>query len=158
MLLTYRCPICGLTNRQRIDDENSTLACANRDWQRNVSHAGADQPANCQICGCGDLWRQKDFPQRVGVMFVATGAILSTIAWYYMYPLVAIGVLLFFAAIDLVLYVVMPDVLVCYRCGGRHRPAKIDDDTPRFDLEVNERYRQEKIRLEESLKAGGGSG
>jgi len=80
---------------------------------------------------------------------VAAGAILSTIAWGNMEPVWAIGILLVFAAIDLVLYVAMPDVLVCYRCQSRHRKAEIAEDHPRFDLELNERYRQEEIRLKE---------
>ncbi len=45
----------------------------------------------------------------------------------------------------LVLFAVLPDVLVCYRCRARHRTAGGDDRTT-FDLETAERYRQERIR------------
>ena len=72
--------------------------------------------------------------QGITLLMVAAGAILSTIAWWNMEPLWAIGILLAFAAIDLVLYVAMPDVLVCSRCQSRHRKAEIAKDHPRFDL------------------------
>ena len=55
-----------------------------------------------------------------------------------------------FALVDLLLYVFMSDMLVCYRCRARFRQANLHDDLPRFDLEVAERYRQESIRLKES--------
>ena len=56
------------------------------------------------------------------------------------------------ALFDLVLYAFMKDVLVCYRCGAQHRRFDPDDQHPRFDLEVAERYRQEAMRLEETGK------
>ncbi len=90
------------------------------------------------------------------MLFVALGALLSTIAWFYMWLVVAIGILMVFALADLLLYALMNDVLVCYRCNARHRHAIIDEQHARFDLETAERYRQEAIRLNESTKAGGG--
>ena len=77
---------------------------------------------------------------------VGAGALLSTIAWANYWPKTAIGILMIFAFIDLLLYLFMPDVLVCYQCHARHRPDKIAEDHPPFDLEKAERYRQEKIR------------
>jgi hypothetical protein len=62
-------------------------------------------------------------------------------------PLWSIGILLFFAFIDLLLYLFMPDVLVCYRCGARHGGSAGVDQIEYFNLETSERYRQEKIRL-----------
>ena len=84
---------------------------------------------------------------------VVTGGGLSTYAWWHVEPVWALGILLVFAAIDMVLYAVMNDVLVCYRCSARHRKANIHDDHPRFNLELNERYRQEEIRLAEAQKS-----
>ena len=61
----------------------------------------------------------------------------------------AIGILMAFALIDLVLYTVMPDVLVCYRCEARHRHGDFGEEHPKFDLEIAERYRQQAIRMED---------
>jgi hypothetical protein len=40
------------------------------------------------------------------------------------------------------LFLLMRDMLVCYRCGARHRRTPIDQQHPKFDLETAERYRQ----------------
>lgn len=152
MQVVFQCPNCDAPNYQDAVAQKPTLSCADCEWQRDFPESDLDgeTPRCCLACGNGDLWRQKDFPQGLGLLMVATGAILSTIAWWQMEPLWAIGILLAFAAIDLVLYVAMPDVLVCYRCQSRHRKAEIAEDHPRFDLELNERYRQEEIRLKEA--------
>jgi len=102
-------------------------------------------------CGCPDLWRQKDFPQRLGLLIVGLGALLSTIAWAYMLPVVAICILMAFALVDFLLYTLMKDVLVCYRCQACLGDSAVDEDHPRFTLEVAERYRQEEIRLKNSM-------
>jgi hypothetical protein len=106
-------------------------------------------PQRCLVCGCDDLWRQKDFPQRVGLAMVALGAVLSTIAWAYHLPATALGILLGFALVDLLLFTFMKDVLVCYRCHARYRDVPFRDDHPRFNLETAERYRQEAARLDQ---------
>lgn len=81
---------------------------------------------------------------------VITGAVLSTIAWYYREPVWAIGILMGFALIDMILFVVMPDVLVCYRCQSRYTGFDDAGPTGHFNLETAERYRQEIIRREQS--------
>jgi hypothetical protein len=98
------------------------------------------------------LWRQKDFPQKLGLAMVALGAILSTIAFSLYLPLTALGVLLFFALVDLLLFIFMKDILVCYACHARYRIAELPDDHPRFSLEIAERYRQEGARVEEARR------
>jgi hypothetical protein len=109
----------------------------------------AGRPTACLACGCGDLWRQKDFSPRLGLTLVGLGILLSTIAWARMEPVWAIGILMAFALVDLLLYTLMNDVAVCYRCGDRLRHVEFADDHPRFDLETHERYRQEALRLEQ---------
>ncbi len=151
MQVVFQCPSCDAPNYQEAAAQKRTLSCADCDWTREFPEADlqGETPQRCLACSNEDLWRQKDFPQGLGLLMVAAGAILSTIAWWKMEPVWAIGILLVFAAIDLVLYVAMRDVLVCYRCQSRHRKAEIGEDHPRFDLELNERYRQEEIRLKE---------
>jgi len=139
--------------------EASALTCDGCHWSRSyhaddLTEAG---PRRCLVCGCDDLWRQKDFPQRLGVAMVALGAVLSTIAFALYMPVTALGVLLGFALVDLLLFTFMKDVLVCYRCHARYRDAVLDDDHPRFNLETAERYRQEAARLEESRRAPAGT-
>lgn len=158
MQLVFVCPRCRSTNDVRDVAANHAARCDACDWSRAwpAEAVREGQPAECLVCGCGDLWRQKDFPAKLGLTMVALGAILSTIAWIYYRPLWAIGILMGFALVDLVLFAVMPDVMVCYRCGARHRHVRTDEETPRFDLETAERYRQEARRLREAGTSQGG--
>jgi hypothetical protein len=148
MNLTSLCPLCDLPQRAELSPANQQLACEHCEWSRPLSPADwSDQtPARCLACGCHDLWRQKDFPQWLGVSMVSCGAILSTIAWAYMMPKTALGILMGFALVDLLLYALMPDVLVCYRCEARHQQTGDPQQHPKFNLEVMERYRQEALR------------
>lgn len=154
MQLVFSCPRCTQPVRHHVTGATETLACSWCDWSRPIGRGDlvAEQPKRCLSCGCDDLWRQKDFPQHVGLLMVGLAAVLSTIAWAYIRPFLAIGILMGFALIDLLLYAWMQDVLVCYRCGARHRHAHPDDRHPRFDLEIAERYRQEARRFTEKVR------
>jgi len=154
MQIVFACPTCGGHNVAELNSETADLQCGSCSWQRPVSeeNRASQEPQSCVVCGCGDLWRQKDFPQRIGVLMVASGALISTFFWWFMEPAKAIGVLLVFALIDGVLYALMRDVLVCYRCRSRHRRTAFDGRHERFNLETHERYRQEAIRLEEAQR------
>lgn len=105
-----------------------------------------ESPNHCLVCGTLDLWRQKDFPPSLGLLCVAIGAISSSIAWYYHRPVIALAILMGFALLDMLLYVFMSDVLVCYRCKARHGQVDLTGRVA-YDHELGERYRQEEIRM-----------
>jgi hypothetical protein len=150
MWIVFECPSCRNSSASEVVAATEQLRCSSCSWQRPVaeSNRSATEPASCLVCGCEDLWRQKDFPQRLGVLILAVEVILATYFWARMEPIRTYGVLLFFALLDGVLYTLMRDVLVCYRCKARHRRAPLDGRHERFNLETYERYRQEAIRLE----------
>jgi hypothetical protein len=151
--LRFACPRCQLTVRQKIAP-GQTVQCDACGWSRTCSaeEFQQGQPAHCLVCGCADLWRQKDFPQRLGLLMVGLGIVLSTIAYALWHPALSLGILMGFALVDFLLFMFMRDVLVCYRCGARHGGFKHGGFDPvshaAFDLEVGERYRQERLRLE----------
>ncbi|MBM3969361.1 MAG: hypothetical protein FJ302_05805 [Planctomycetes bacterium] len=151
MWIVFECPACHVSSLVEVVAETTDLRCPKCSWQRPIAaeNRSGNEPASCLVCGCEDIWRQKDFPQRVGVLMVAIGALVSTIFWWFMMPEWAIGVLLLFALLDGLLYTLMRDVLVCYRCHARHRHTPLAGRHERFNLETHERYRQESIRLEE---------
>ncbi|MCA9048788.1 MAG: hypothetical protein KDA89_08675 [Planctomycetaceae bacterium] len=148
MQIIFQCPVCQKHSQNQLQPPSAEIHCNHCDWSRNEGTEDFGGPfcRRCRICGCQDLWRQKDFPQALGLVFVVTAATFSTIAWSMYHPLAAIGILMFFAFVDMLLYALMPDRLVCYRCGARHRRTAMDDQHPAFDLEVNERYAQMKKR------------
>lgn len=156
MQIAFECPVCQQPRRARLAAGGDLLACEPCGWSKPAGDADVEsgRPVRCALCGCDDLWRQKDFPQRLGLAMVGLGALLSTIAWANYQPGLAIGILMAFALVDLLLYTLMRDVLVCYRCQARYRQVNFEpDDHPRFNLETAERYRQESLRLKESQAA-----
>ena len=151
MIVRFACPRCQRTTRQSLEPGRQ-IRCDGCDWTRPVSSSeftGA-RPNRCLVCGCTDLWKQKDFPKRVGVLFVVLAAVGSTVCIAQYRPAAAFAVLLGFALVDLLLYTLMPDVLVCYRCETRFQDLERQREHPRFNLETAERYRQEAARLADS--------
>jgi len=84
---------------------------------------------------------------------VAAGALLSSVAWYFHRPLTALGLLMAFALVDMLVFVLLPDVLVCYRCRTRHRALQgAIAEHPVFSHETAERYRQQQMREREAQR------
>lgn len=155
MYLTFECPRCQHSNRSPDLGNTPELTCSSCGWNKplKASESG-ESPRECLRCGNSDLWRQKNFPQWAGLTCVAVGAVASSIAWGYHRPVWALGILMGFALLDMILYVTMPDVLVCYRCRTKHHQADFSAHGT-FNLELAERYRQERIRKERT-EAGSG--
>ncbi len=152
MQIIFQCPRCEARCEVRPDPETAAIACSHCDWSRD---AGADDFADgwlrrCRVCGCDDLWRQKDFPPALGLLFVGMGIVFSSLAWAWHRPVLAIGILMAFALVDLLLYTFMGDMLVCYRCRARHRQTPLQEEHPPFSLEISERYIQMQKRQDRS--------
>lgn len=156
MKLKWGCPACLRAASSELAAEATELTCDACGWKRPIPAGDVQQgeARRCLVCGCHDLWRQKDFPPEFGVAIVASGAVLSTVLYAWHLLEWSIGVLMAFALLDMALYVFMPDAAVCYRCHARFRrsgsPRGEEAAPGAFDLEVHERYRQERIRLEQA--------
>jgi len=146
--IIFQCPVCQTNRVTRPEPADAAVQCDGCHWSRNegASDFRDGNICRCRICGCDDLWRQKDFPPALGLAIVATAAICSCIACAWYMPITALSFLGAAALIDMVLYSWMGDMLVCYRCGARHRKSAMDEAHPRFDLETAERYRQQQLR------------
>ncbi|REJ77034.1 MAG: hypothetical protein DWQ34_10320 [Planctomycetota bacterium] len=166
--VSFACPGCGRRGRFDVADDPSgafaaesapspvaQFECSECGWANEVKSHDLENghPVRCLACGNHDLWRQKNFPPGLGLAVVAAGAALSSVAWYFHRPILALGVLMAFALADMVLFFVMSDVLVCYRCRARHGGTNPDVEHPAFDHETAERYRQERLRLAEADRA-----
>jgi hypothetical protein len=86
----------------------------------------------------------------MGLLALACG-LFFIFAILYQYA-IAWSILLGSAAIDLLIYYWVGDVVVCYRCGCQHRGITSRGVDP-FEISVAEKYRQERIRKEQ-LEAG----
>jgi hypothetical protein len=103
-----------------------------------------------------DLYIQKDFPQGLGLFIVGVGFAISTVFWYYEMPISAYLVLIVSMLLDLVMYHVVGDVTICYRCLSQLRGVGTNPESRYrpFDLATGERYRQERIRAEQLEERG----
>ncbi len=156
MELTHACRSCGAVSRVADVESVREIACTACGDVRAVpdrAFSGTDLAA-CACCGCDDFYRQKDFPQALGLVIVVVGFAISTVFWYYERPLWTYAILLASALLDMVLYYKVPDVTICYRCLAQYRGpgANPGGAIAPFDLGVGERYRQERIRVEEHRK------
>lgn len=152
MLISFDCPKCLMPVRGEVTSAGRGVMCSGCGWTKPLSEGDVrdETPVRCLVCGCEDLWRQKDFSPKLGVTIVAIGVAISTWFMVNMQPEWSLGTLMVFALADMVLYAVMRDRLVCYRCHACYRRVPRLEQMPAFDLEVNERYRQEAIRLKQT--------
>lgn len=93
----------------------------------------AEPLEECGFCGCTSLYLEKDFPARIGcvVMLAAIAAFLITER-----ILVLVGA----AAVDLGLFYLLRDRVICYRCLAEYRHIAPDPKFTRYDLTTAARY------------------
>jgi hypothetical protein len=144
MNVTYACPSCHAGVRQDFDASSEALACPGCGQSIAIPPGSVDgrQVRRCIVCPSRELYVRKDFPQRAGVALVAVGVIGSSIAWYYASLFWTFGILFATALIDLALFALVGDALMCYRCGAQFRGAGDMDIHGQFNLETHEKYRQ----------------
>lgn len=153
MELTYECRSCHAVDRVDAVERAEVLKCPSCSETRPVMASSFDAGGlvACAACGTDDLYWQKDFPQGLGLAIVILGFIVSSVFWYYNRPLMTYAILLSSALLDMVLYYRVPNVTICYRCLAQHRGVGSNPESrfKFFDLAIGERYRQERIRVEE---------
>jgi hypothetical protein len=159
MELTYACRKCDAVDRAPAIETTAVLTCHSCGAERPVDpHAfNGTGLAACPCCGTDDLYKQKDFPQGLGLAIVIAGFVVSSVFWYYERPIWTYAILLTSALMDMFLYYRVPDVTICYRCLAQVRGAGANPGGiyHHFDLAVGERYRQERIRVDEHRRREG---
>ena len=164
MRITYACPACHATVSHADAESARSLACpvcgvavetpadavAWSSPAGGPGEPGAGLPVlrRCLVCPGRELFSRKDFPQRLGVGIVVAGFAASCVTWAWRLTVPTFAILFGTAAVDVVLYLLMPECLTCYRCGARYRGAGGPHGS--FDLETHERHRQQRIRLRDA--------
>ena len=129
MELRYNCPQCGTVHVQSGAEHTTVLSCSPcgyagllpADWTRG------SRVELCPICGCRDLYRQKDFNHRLAIVVLLGGAVFAL-------PLKGLSVVAA-AILVLVLYLTAPEILVCYLCRAHIRGHLPGDGHGRFDAD-----------------------
>jgi hypothetical protein len=143
--VSFACPACGALARL----PSSALFR----WQCPVCDhrlAVEADSTGCAVCGNAELYKKKDFPHGLGLLILTIACAVSvfTYGWYEKWLTWAI--LLGTALFDGLLYLWVGDVVVCYRCLAHYHGLPSRDVKP-FELAINERYRQERIRRDRLL-------
>ena len=160
MRITYACPGCDATVTQADAESARGLECP-RCGAITEPPAGAVEATvagppvlrRCLVCPSTELFARKDFPQRIGVAIVVVGFVASCVTWAWRLLVPTFAILFGTALVDVLLYLLMPECLTCYRCGARYRGAAGPHGG--FDLETHERHRQHRIRLREAAARSG---
>lgn len=131
MRIRTQCRSCGLPFRTVLRRDQGGLSCPNCDQTLSLDLAAwSDEDVTrieeCLICGSPHLYRQKDVNRALGCLIVAVGAAL--VPWTYGLSLVLLSL------VDLVLYLRLPQAVVCYRCDTVFRDARPGPRQGEFDL------------------------
>lgn len=134
--LELDCPGCELSRRvtdaQRIDDAGPCPRCNHQTPLRHGSLADDGTLHGCLLCGGPDLYRIKQFPRKIGLIFIATATIAGL---FFLDGWVAFLPLPLLALADMLLHPLLPDVAVCYRCSSHHQGTAEAHQLKTYDLE-----------------------
>jgi hypothetical protein len=151
--LAYRCPDCEPLTKLALTPDRDLVKCRICSQERALRQDAWQDGGitHCVVCGTEDLYSQKDFPQGLGLAILVAGFGLSSLFWLWYMPIAAFGVLIASVIVDAILYALVPDVVICYRCLSQYRGngSNPSGRYRNFDLAVGERYRQERMRVEE---------
>lgn len=120
---TMRCPRCGVEHPMTI-----TPAV------REENHVDV-----CTVCAGQELFVRKDFPQHLGVAIVVVFGLVAVYA-FTVSVVIAWGVLILAALIDLVIYGLAGQVTTCYACRAEYRKCALNATHEDFDLATSEKY------------------
>ena len=86
----------------------------------------------CAACDHDQLYFQKDFTRRTGVALVVVGAVF--VPWTWGLSLLGVTIL------DYIVWRIVRDVIVCYRCQAVHRGYPPNPGIKPFDLVTHDRH------------------
>jgi len=148
--IRFACAICDYPGRLEIPGA-AEWQCPSCDHVSHVSREsdGTSENQNCAICGNAELYKKKDFPHWLGMSILVGACLASVVTYWLRHQWWTWVILIGSAAFDGVLFLLVGDVTVCYRCGAHHRELPAGADHAPFELSIAERYRQERIRREQ---------
>jgi hypothetical protein len=132
--IAFRCPHCGGEAVSGLDGRGRCARCsAEPRLELPAALRETRLIERCPACDGAQLYVQRDFNQRAGLAIVIVGAVLAPFTPYYSSLFVA-------AAVDALLYALLPEITVCYRCEAHLRGFARNPSHQAFDLHVAEQY------------------
>lgn len=131
--IAFRCPSCDGEAVASVDGPGQCRCGAQPVLALSPSIRESLVVDVCPACQGGQFYVQRDFNQRAGIGIVIVGALLAPFTPYYSSLYVA-------AAIDTALYLVLPEITICYRCHAHFRRFRRNPKHEGFDLHLAEQY------------------
>jgi hypothetical protein len=149
MILRFQCPECQtITATEQVGAPSWT--CSTCGFAVTAaSPTDASELKSCRVCGNTELYVQKAFAHWLGMSLIVVASVGFIVAMYMYHLYIAWGILIGSALIDVVLYLMMGNMTVCYRCRAQYQGFPVNPEHKSFDLAVGERYRQEKLRRQQ---------
>jgi hypothetical protein len=131
--IAFRCPGCGAEAAAGLDGRGR-CRCGRETKLAMEGALGAGGAVEaCPACGGRQLYVQRDFNQKAGLAIVVVGGLLAPFTPYYSSLLVA-------ALVDALLYALLPEIAICYRCQAHFRGFPRSPAHRPFDLHTAEQY------------------
>lgn len=131
--IAFACPSCGAEAVAGLDGTGRCPGCgANPALDVPAEVQATKVVQTCPACGSAQLYVQRDFNQKAGLAVVIVGAVLAPFTYY--------ASLVVAALIDAGLYVLLPEITVCYRCQAHFRRFARNPAHQAFDLHIAEQY------------------
>lgn len=144
MEIAFRCPHCQVSHNIDPVGIESGVVCppcgAKISFTPSQSIRNQNLVDACPRCGQSVFYVQRDFNQKLGLGIVILFALIGLVfVWagrpLYFYLSLAAG-----ALIDLLLYLILPEVTICYACKTGFRSPKKNPDHKAFDLHIADIY------------------
>lgn len=135
--VSFACPQCH-AGQEWVHVEGATgTTCRRCQHEQPIFPRALEdgQLVACPLCGLKVLYKQKDFRQAIGCLVVLVAAVLAPFT-YYVSLVVA-------ALIDLVIYSLSGEVVICYRydCRAHMRHFSPGPAVKPFDLSIHDYYK-----------------
>lgn len=132
--IAFRCPACGGEATAGLDGQGRCGSC---DAKPALALPAPLQKTRvvdvCPACDGKAFYVQRDFNQKVGLGIVVVGGLLAPFTPFYSSLIVA-------ALVDAALYLVLPEITICYRCLAHFRGFAKNPKHEAFDLHIAEQY------------------
>ena len=132
--IAFACPLCGAEATSGLDGQGRCERCGARPSLALTPSLRDDRIVDaCPACQGRQLYVQRDFNQKAGLAIVLVGAVLAPFTPFYSSLFVA-------ALVDAGLYLLLPEITICYRCQAHFRGFRRNPAHAAFDLHLAEQY------------------
>ena len=142
MEISFRCYDCQAVNQVRPSTAETTCTACGRmfamAFSNNILHG--NQVDVCPRCEKTDFYVQRDFNGKIGLAIAVLFALVGLVFVALDRPVYFYACLGAAAIIDLLLYLSLPEITICYSCKTAFRGARKNPAHEPFDLHTADMY------------------